>query len=343
MPKDTRQAFMEQLDKISPTLKRSFSEAVQDIRSASQLRLLEDAIDRGDLDAAFKVLHLGPVFFAPLDRALGEAFYSGGIYQMSRLPKRIWTGSQAGPLIIRFNGRNPRAEAWVREHSARLIAEITEDQRRLVADTIRAGLRSGRNPRAMALDLAGRVQGNHRLGGLIGLHSNQAAAVRRMRIELSDPGKLGGYFKRASRDRRFDATVRKALSEGRKLNQRTIAKITGRYADRLLKTRADAVARTEGMAAMNAGRLEALDQLVERGDVPRQAVVIQWDATGDARTRQDHAAMNGQTVVLGQPFVFPDGSKAKHPCDGSLGAPGSQTINCRCYAATKIDWLSLAQ
>lgn len=109
MPKDTRQAFMEQLDKISPTLKRTFSEAMQDIRSASQLRLLEDAIDRADLDAAFKVLHLGPEFFAPLVGALGEAFYSGGIYQMSRLPKRIWTGSQAGPPIIRFNGRKARS------------------------------------------------------------------------------------------------------------------------------------------------------------------------------------------------------------------------------------------
>lgn len=343
MTKDTRRAFFEELDKISPKLAAAFLESVTDLTSVSQLRMLEDAISAGDIERAFLALRLDKDFFAPFDRAISEAFYSGGVYQISRLPKRISTGSGSGPLVIRFNGRNPRAEEWARDRSSRLITEITEGQRRMVAETIGEAIKLGRNPRATALEIAGRMEGNRRRGGLIGLHSRQAEAVRKMRAELSDPELMTRYFRRSSRDHRFDRSVRRAMRNGRPLPQDQIAKITGRYSDRMLKARADTIARTESIAAMNAGRMEGLEQLVERGDVPREAIKVKWDATGDSRTRPDHMEMDGKEVVLGEAFVFPDGSRAKHPGDTSLGASGAQTINCRCYVATKIDWLGLAR
>jgi hypothetical protein len=343
MKKDTARAFFEELDKISPKLRQAFEEAIADITSTAQIKMLEDAIKAGDVQRALLAIRLDESFFAPFDRAISEAYYQGGVYQMARLPKRISTGSGNGPLVIRFNGRNPRAEAWLANHSSTLIREITEDQRALVRNALTEGMRLGRNPRATALDLVGRIDGNRRKGGLIGLHSRQAMAVQNMRFELSDPDFIGGYFSRKKRDRRFDRTVAKAMREGRALNRDQIDKIAGRYADRLLKHRGDMIARTETLTALNAGRMEGLEQLVERGDVPREAIKVVWDATGDSRTRPDHAEIDGQEITFGEAFVFPDGSRVRCPGDTSLGAGGHQTINCRCYAKPKIDYLAMAK
>lgn len=343
MAKDTRKEFLALLDKVSPEMAKAFRQAFADMTSRAQIGLVEDAIGRGDYQEVVRLLQMRAESFAAFDRMIDNAFYQGGVYQMSRLPKRISTGSKAGPLVIRFNGRNPRAEAWARAKSAQLIQEIVDDQIFMIRETVTTALEAGRNPRATALDITGRMQGGRRRGGLIGLHSRQAAAVKNLRAELRDPAKMSGYFTRERRDRRFDNTVRRAMREGRALEAAQVDKISGRYADRLLALRGEMVARTETQAALSAGRMEGLEQLIESGTVPREAVKVKWDATGDGRTRPDHMAMEGQEVQLGEAFTFPDGSQAMHPGDGSLGAPAKQVVACRCYAEPKIDWLALAE
>lgn len=59
-------------------------------------------------------------------------------------------------------------------------------------------------------------------------------------------------------------------------------------------------------------------------------VFKRWSAVLDDRTRPEHAAMDGVTLPLEEPFTLPDGSKMMYPCDISFGAPLSQIINCRC-------------
>lgn len=343
MAKDNRKEFLAMLDKVSPQVAKAFRQAISDMGSQAQIGLVESAIARGDFDEVVRLLSMKASSFSAFDRMLENAFYQGGVYQMSRLPKRISTGSKAGPLIIRFNGRNPRAEAWALARSSQLIGEIVEDQRFLVRTLVSEAVSAGRNPRATALDLAGRMTGGKRKGGLVGLHSRQAAAVQNMRAELRDPKLMANYFTRVKRDRRFDRSVRRAMTEGRALDAKSIDKLSGRYADRLLAHRGEMIARTETIAALSAGRMEGLEQLIETGRVNREAVKVEWDATGDSHTRPDHAAMEGQAIQLGEAFTFPDGSEARFPGDSSLGAPAKQIVACRCYAAPKIDWLSQAR
>jgi len=222
--------------------------------------------------------------------------------------------------------------------------EILGDQQELIRAAILAGLEAGHNPRKTALELVGRVDrtAGRRKGGLIGLTSKESGYVRNMRAELSDPKQMGGYFSRKLRDRRFDATVAKARREGRALSQAQISRITGRYSDRLLKERGDRIARSETIEALNAGRNEGMAQLIERGEIPADAATSKWDATGDKRTRLDHMEMDGQEVPFGQPFKAPDGDLLMFPGDTSLGAQARHTINCRCYAQQKINWLAMA-
>lgn len=219
-----------------------------------------------------------------------------------------------------------------------MITEILDDQRQ----SLLSNLEAGRNPRQTALDLVGRIDRaqNRRVGGLIGLTTDQATWVRNLRAELADPDQMARYFTRTKRDRRYDALVRRYLADGRPLPQSDIDRIAGRYADRLLKLRGDTIARTESIASLNAGRNEGLEQLIDTGAVSRDHVKVVWNATGDARTRDSHFAMNGQEVKFGEAFTSPTGARMLHPGDTSLGAGGADVIGCRCYAQVKIDHLA---
>ena len=181
-----------------------------------------------------------------------------------------------------------------------------------------------------------------RRGGLIGLHSRQADWVRAMRADLSDPESLSAYFDRRARDKRFDRTIRKAIREGKPLSRNQIDRITGRYADILLRQRGETIARTETIRALNSGRMESIEQLIESGDVTADAVKVVWSATQDARTRDLHRSMHGQEVRHGEAFQSPSGARLLFPGDTSLGAGGGDTINCRCSTHIRVDWLSIA-
>jgi SPP1 gp7 family putative phage head morphogenesis protein len=84
--------------------------------------------------------------------------------------------------------------------------------------------------------------------------------------------------------------------------------------------RARRIARTETHTAANAGQLAA----ARRSPLKYQK---QWLAVEDARTREAHAAANGQTVELDEPFVV-GGEEMMMP--GDPNASAGNVINCRC-------------
>ncbi len=341
MPRDSRRAFLEALDKIEPQLRTAFERAIQDIQSTAQLTALEAAIARGDIAAAIRAIQLGAEFFAPLDRAISNAFEQGAIFQLSTLPKKPWQNT--GPLLVRFQGRHPRAEAWARQRAAELISEISENTRNLIRETILEGLETNRGTRTIARDLVGRLDGNQRRGGLIGLHSRQAEAVRKARRELQGIDSMSDYMRRSRRDKRFDRTIQKAVRENAPLTKTQINRITGRYADRLLALRGKNIARTETNRAMNAGKAEAIQQMIDDGKIRADVVTKIWDATPGVRTRDSHRELNAQSVDWEGIFVSPvTGARLLYPHDTSHGAPASELINCRCSARFRIDWAALA-
>lgn len=194
------------------------------------------------------------------------------------------------------------------------------------------------NPRRVALDLVGRVVDGARQGGFIGLTSQQAGYVINARKELEALD--NAYFSRTLRDKRFDALVMRSIRDGKKLSVADIDRITGRYRDRLLKMRADTIARTESINSMRAGKHEGFKQLLATGKVREDQIERVWDATMDKRTRHDHMVMEGQKVKgLSAPFVAPDGSRMMFPGDTSLGASAANTINCRCVENVKIKYI----
>lgn len=201
------------------------------------------------------------------------------------------------------------------------------------------GIERGANPRDTALDITGRINRatGRREGGILGLTSGQTDAVIRARRELLDLD--AGYFSRKRRDARFDGIVSRAIKDGKPLSKADVDRITGRYKDRLLNYRGEVIARTETLAALQAGKSEGFEQLIDAGKVRADQVTKTWRATGDGRTRDSHLAMNGQSVKLREAFTTPDGHKMMHPHDNSLGAPASETIQCRCFYEIKVKYL----
>lgn len=136
------------------------------------------------------------------------------------------------------------------------------------------------------------------------------------------------------------AEVERGITEGRSLDRVTedVQKILTASGTDRWPSRARTVARTETIAAVNAGvfrsaQLEAED----RGD---PAPFKQWIATDDQRTRPTHDAADKQRTLLSEPFRV-GGASLAFP--GDPRGPAAEVINCRCtmlpvVLGETIDW-----
>lgn len=102
--------------------------------------------------------------------------------------------------------------------------------------------------------------------------------------------------------------------------------------------RAVTVARTETIAAVNAGAFRSAQlEAEQRGD---PAPFKQWIATADRRTRDTHRDADKQRTLLSEPFVV-GGARLQFP--GDPRGPAQEVINCRCslfpvILGDEIDW-----
>lgn len=344
MATDTHEAFLREVAKAEPRIAETLREALAEAKSGASASRIEAALERaarGDVNGAVQEimddLRLDPAAFANLDRALEESYRQGGDYQMALLspPQNV------PRLLLRFDIRHPDAEAFNRTNGARLVTEIIEDTRTVVRETVQTGIETGRSYASVRRDLVGfKPRGaNQRQGGVVGLHSRQVGYVQNARTELETLD--ARYFTRQRRDRRFDATVARAIRDGKPLTATQIEQITGRYSDRLLETRGNTIARTEANKALQNGQDQAFRQLIDREGVPQDAITLTWRSLAHSSTRDSHLALNGQQIKWGQKFVSPvTGAQLAYPYDP--GAPASETINCRCSLRRDVDWTRLA-
>lgn len=325
------------LSEAQQRIREGFLVSVYDIRSEVTVAEVAASIADGSAIA----ITVDQVFFGPLDEAMRQSYVES--MRALRPPRYVRDPATGNRLVVRFDGRHPRAEAWMRQQSSRLITEIVSSQREAIQVALEAGLADGRNPRRVALDIVGRINRatGRREGGIIGLHRQFADYVVNARRELENLN--SSYFQRMRRDRRFDSMVRKAIREGKPLSAADVDRIVNRYSDRLLALRGETIARTEALTGLTAGRDEAMQQLVETGVVQPQDVRITWRWTGGATPpgRDMHREMDGKSVGLNEMFVMPDGVMMRFPHDPAGGA--EHNANCRCFAEQTVDWITAQQ
>lgn len=338
MTRSNRSRILDLIEQFDPQIRKAFEDAIDDINRAVDLARLVAALERGDIESAIRALNLDTMAYYELEKAIADAYAAGGSATVNSIP----VGALSANLVVRFNVRNARAENWLRDHSSRLVTEIVNDQRLAVRSALLAAMQAGQNPRTAALDIVGRVnpRTRRREGGLLGLTTAQERFVAAYAAELAstEPGLLRNALKRARRDKRFDRTILKAIRDGEAIPALTAARMVQRYRDGLLKLRGETIGRTEALASLHAAQYEALLQAVEVGALQESQIQRIWQSAGDARVRDTHQDMDGQTVGLRDQFTAPDGSRLQYPGDPS--APPELVINCRCWAETKVDFLA---
>lgn len=344
MPRMTARQLVEELvQRHEPRLREAFLAAIDDIRNSITLRIVVERLERGDVPGAIEALRIEPEAFARLEKAIFDAYADGGQAEVGNLP--LVRDPDGQRVVWRFGIRNPEAEAWLREHSTTLVTRIVDDQREAIRQHLTAGLSEGQNPRQTALSVVGRVDRstNRRTGGIIGLTVPQEEFVRRARQQLlsGDPSMMRHYLTRGRRDKRFDRTVAKAISEERPLDAGTVNKITGRYADRLLELRGEMLAMNETQEALSKAREDAIRQQIAAGKIDARDVQVIWRHTPQENPRLHHRAMNGKSVTYGEEFELPNGTRMKYP--HASDAPVGEKIGCKCTFTFKIDFFTAVE
>jgi hypothetical protein len=96
------------------------------------------------------------------------------------------------------------------------VTRITDEAKEVLRAAILDGYTAGRHPNSIAVDIAGRMVGGKRVGGLVGLSggvgpdgklTGQVAHVASMRARLAsgDPAEMAKVFGMTRRDKRLDS------------------------------------------------------------------------------------------------------------------------------------------
>jgi hypothetical protein len=210
---------------------------------------------------------------------------------------------------------------------------------------ILAGMVANNTPDQIARSLIGtRTQTTgRRKGGVIGLNARQVEFIidAEEKLRSGDPALMREYFRLTTRDKRFDATIRKAIESGKALPSETTTRAIERLRDRNLQLRGKTIARDQSITALRAGRHEGFKQLLDGGKVTEDQIERTWSDTGDGRERPSHALLDKQMVKgMSLPFISPlTGAQMMYPGDTSLGAPASETVQCRCFESIRIRYI----
>ena len=318
-----------------PRMRAAFLEAIASITTPIDIVLLTRLIQAGDVAGALAAVGVEAANFSTLALTQTSLFHDGGM-ALARAATR-----SAGRAVFQllFNVRNPRAEEWIRTRSSTLIQEIVEDQRVAIRNALEAGLAAGENPRTTALDLVGRInpRTKQREGGVIGLHSRQEEWLRNYRADLasSEPAALRRLLERGLRDKRFDATVLKAIRDGTGIPPELQVKMATQYANKALKYRADLISRTETIRSLGQAQTEMWQQQIDGGKVDADLLLRFWQTAGDERVRHTHRlipGMNKDGRKWGEAFDTPSGP--------SMHAPHDTDPQCRCHEKVKVDFLA---
>src|ERR1700748_2768428 len=225
--------------------------------------------------------------------------------------------------LVTFDASDPDALAWAEQNAADLIREITAEQRQLIQAALAAGRQASANPRVVAKLIQDSI-------GLTEYQMERVASYRR----ALESGDLSRALDAELRDGRFDRSLQAAIDAGNVIPPARIDAMVDRYRAAWVRSRAEMIARTEGLRAAHQGSEALFKQAVSRGTIAATRVERKWLHTPGPHKRKGHAAMQGQLRGMGEAFETPAGVALSYPCDPN--APAAETIGCRCAVATRL-------
>lgn len=340
--------FAQLLAELEPEIRRAFYASVTDLQAGVNWPLLLQRLTVSDIEGAISALNINEAAWAQYSSAMTAAYAKAGSSTMAQI---IQTG--VADIGTRFNMSNPRAEEWIRRNVAESVTGFTAEQIKSARRVIEAGYARGEGPRTIAIDLAGRVSGGSREGGVIGLDAPRARRLENVTAGMRTPEGVQGLVIRHENGElsvryKVNAATEKrilsAYSAGTEVPEEARLISEKQYRNALLKDRAETIAATEAGAAVMGSRQEAWEQAANAKGMDKSAVRKTWfhrrGAGGEARIT--HIEMNGKSVMgLDTPFILSDGSVMQHPHDPSGGARNNVRCGCDCtYALSRSGGIS---
>jgi len=324
-----------------PEIRNLFISTIEDIAGNANIDEMIKAIEDNDLERLVQASGFNVVFLNKIIDKIEDVYEKSGNMIVDKWP-RLRNGLGLTKAV--FNIRDEFAENELKNFSSNFITNISNEVRDTIRETLTDGMARGINPRETALNIVGRkdrVTGK-RIGGTIGLASNQTKWVNNARLYLQNLDER--YFALSLRDKRFDSIVKKAIKDKKPLSKEKISQLITAYESKALKYRADAIARTETMQAINRGEYRAIAQNIEEGLITEDMVTKWWSNSADERVRQSHVNLGNRynksnAIGFNEVFETSRGSKLLYPGDTSLGADLHEIIHCRCKCEYRIDFI----
>jgi hypothetical protein len=295
---------------LTPAMLRALLKAYAILEAAMGEHDVARLIATGGADAVLREVLTDPVLTRAFQAVQLEltAEVADGVryYAATQLPH---AGKVDGTLAVHFNVLDPNVITAIRTLDTAVIQGLKDEVRETTRAFVEQGLRRGVNPRSIARNLR----------GVIGLGPSQMQQVENFRAALE--GRDGRSVKDyTARDKRFDRTITRMAKEGKSLSPAQVDKMVEVYRQRRVAINAEANARTATLNALKAGQRLSWEQAAEQGIVDRARMRKTWVGVLDARERDAHVAMEGQTVPFDALFT-----------NGEM-IPGDSTYNCRCIA-----------
>lgn len=294
--------IMRRAGDLTPEMASAILRAFQNVRdslSDDEVRRLVQLGGAERLYAQILTQAVIDVAFAPVrDRLRRSVMESVKIYGTT-IPPTV-----RGTVGISFDFLNPRMLDAIRELETKVITSLVADARETVRLVAEQAIRDGTPARVWAKAIREHV----------GLGPTQLQEVQNYRDALlGQNGRVvTDYFKR---DRRFD---RGAMTPER------VDKAVAAYTKRRIALNAETTARTAALDAQKAAQQLSWEDAISKGVVQRGELVKRWAGVLDDRERDEHLAMEGETVPFADTF------------SNREMIPGESTWNCRCVAVVEL-------
>jgi hypothetical protein len=257
------------------------------IRSPGAERLLGDAITIEEIEVAF----------APLSRTVRDGVEAAGRVLARDIPGAL----RDAPI----NVMSPTVVDGIRLLNTRVITELSDNVRDTVRDVVERGLAAGLPPSQIA----------RKVRELLELPPKDAQAVDNFRSMLQT--KDVEALNRELRDKRFDATIRKAF-EGDGLTPEQIDKMVAAYRRQTIANHAETITRTIALDAQRLAQRLTWRAAMERGEIDGARLFRRYSGVLDDKEREEHLLLEGEVVRWDEPYS-----------SGQMYA-GEGDFNCRC-------------
>lgn len=228
-------------------------------------------------------------------------------------------GAITAPYLFSISA--PFTAQYIRDYTARDVAEITQNTVEAIRNTVQRNEDAGVNPRTTARQFRENI----------GLTVRQEQAVANYRKSLENLDRVA--LQRKLRDARFDRTVLSAINNDKPLKREQIDRMVARYRERYIKHRSETISRTEQLRAVSVGQRQSMLQARDAGKLSPRLRRF-WVFTHDSRVRHWHSTipmLNSDGVTIDEQYLTEPPGRVEYvtmPRDPDASA--ANTVQCRC-------------